>query len=200
MQMTVTVRTVDDEFPSGAQPVRLPGAMVDLPVPPDLSLALGYRGDARFVGFFWSSLGDQPISTDGVDSGTAQGSAYLAYKRHRTVAPLLEPFDLGSSDREAVHMLLIDREASRCSVASVAEARAFLERQHPPAPVLSPQQQAAFLMELDRLLDEWRERPLDHEALAREIAEQQGRVGRMMTFLDRCPSPLTPGEVIGGQK
>jgi hypothetical protein len=32
----------------------LPGQPVDIPLPPYLPLTLGYRGDARFVGFFWS--------------------------------------------------------------------------------------------------------------------------------------------------
>ena len=165
----------------------LPGQPVDIPMPPDLTLTLGYRGNARFVGFFWSPLGDQLVATDGIHSGTAQSWAYLTFRRHRAVSPLLAPFDLGSSEEDGTHMLLIDRDANRASVAPVADARTFLAEQHPPAPELTAEQQEAFRAELDRLLAEWRTRPVDHAAVAREMAEQQGRVGRMMAWLDMCP-------------
>jgi hypothetical protein len=86
-------------------------------------------------------------------------------------------------------MLLIDREANRASVALVAEAGAFLEGQHLPAPELTPEQQEALNRELERLMKEWRERPVDHETVAREMAEQRARVGRMMSWLDIAPVP-----------
>ena len=141
------------------------------------------------MGFFWSPLGDQLVTTDGRSSGTAQSWAFLSFRRHPAVAPLLEPFDLGSSEEGALHMLLIDRSANRASIAPVAEARTFLEAQHPPAPELTPEQQEAFNRELERLMKEWRQRPIDREAVAREMAEQRGRIGRMMSFLDMCPEP-----------
>jgi hypothetical protein len=172
----------------------LPGQRVDIPLPPELTEALGYRGAARFVGFFWSPLGDQLVATDGVNSGTAQSFAFLGYKRHRTVAPLLAPFDLGSSEEDGTHMLLIDRQMNQAAITPVAEARDFLARQHTPAPELTPEQQAAFQKELERLLAEWRQRPVDHDAVAREMAEQRARVGRMMSWLDMAPvPPAKPG-------
>jgi hypothetical protein len=172
----------------------LPGQRIDLPLPPDLTETFGYRGDARFVGFFWSPLGDQLVATDGVNSGTAQSWAYLGYRRHKAVFPLLAPFDLGSSEEDGTHMLLIDREMNQASIAPVGEARDFLARQHPPAPELTQEQQAAFQKELERLLAEWRQRPVDHEAVARQMAEQRARVGRMMSWLDMAPvPPAKPG-------
>ncbi len=33
----------------------------------------------------------------------------------------------------------------------------------------------------------WREEPVDPEALARRMAEQRGRIGRMQAWLDLCP-------------
>lgn len=172
----------------------LPGQRVDIPLPPELAETFGYGGEARFVGFFWSPLGDQLVATDGVNSGTAQSWTYLAYKRHRSVAPLLAPFDLGSSEEDGTHMLLIDRQMNRANIAPVAEARDFLARQHTPAPELTPEQQEAFRMELDRLLAERRARPVDHEAVARQMTEQRARVGRMMSWLDMAPvPPAKPG-------
>src|SRR5215211_407783 len=98
----------------------LPGTPVDLPLPPGLTVCLGYRGDARFVVFHWSPFGDQLVFDDGRSSGTAQSWAFLAYKRHRAVEPLLRGYDLGSSEEEATHVLLIDREANRASIATPA--------------------------------------------------------------------------------
>jgi hypothetical protein len=172
----------------------LPGQRVDIPLPPELAETFGYRGDARFVGFYWSPLGDQLVATDGVNSGTAQSWAFLAYKRHRAVAPLLSPFDLGSSEEDGAHVLLIDREMNQASIATVAEARVLLAGQHPPAPELTPEQQEAFQGEMERLLAEWRTRPVDHAAVARQMAEQQGRMGRMVSWLDMAPvPPAKPG-------
>lgn len=171
----------------------LPGQPVDLPLPPDLCLTLGYGGPARYVGFTWSPFGDQLVYTDGISSGTAQSWAFLAYKRHRAVAPLLEPFDLGSSEEDGTHMILIDRAENRASVAPVAEARAFLQAQHPPAPDLNPEQREEFEREVERLLAEHRARPIDHAAIAKAMEEQRGRVGRMMSWLDQCPVPPRRG-------
>jgi hypothetical protein len=172
----------------------MPGQPVDIPLPPAFTETLGFRGDARYVGFYYSPLGDQLVVTDGVNSGTGQTWAYLGYKRHRAVASLLAPFDLGSSEEDAVHMLLIDRETNRASVAPVSEARDFLTWQHPPAPELTPEQQMEFNRELERLMKEWRERPVDHEAIAREMQEQRRRVGRMMSWLDMAPVPPLQGQ------
>jgi hypothetical protein len=172
----------------------LPGQRIDIPLPPNVTETFGYRGEARFVGFFWSPLGDQLVATDGVHSGTAQSWAYLGYRRHPAVAPLLAPFDLGSSEEDGTHMLLIDRQTNQASIVPVAEARDFLTRQHPPAPELTLEQQEAFQKELERLLAEWRQRPVDLEAVARQMAEQRARVGRMMSWLDMAPvPPAKPG-------
>ncbi len=169
--------------------MNLPGAPIDLPLPPDVTAAFGYRGDARFVGFYWSPAGDDVVYDDGRSSGSGQSWSFLAYKRHRAVAPLLRDVDLGSSEEDGTHVLLIDRTANRASVAHAAEARAFLQQQHPPEPELTPEQQAEFEKELTRLLAEHRTRPIDHEAIAREMNEQRGRVGRMMSWLDMAPVP-----------
>ena len=165
----------------------LPGQPIDLPLPPELTECLGYTGNARFVSFRWSY--DDLFYDDGQSSGTAQGWTFQAYARHRAVAPLIDPHDLGGSDHMAPFVLLIDREINRASIAPIAEAREFLQAQHPPAPELTPEQQAAFERELERLMKEWREKPVDHDAIAKEMAEQRGRVARMMSWLAMCPEP-----------
>ena len=75
------------------------------------------------------------------------------------MAPHLADYDLGSSEEDAAHMLLIDREERRASVAPVAEAREFLVAQHPPAPEMTPEEQEAFQREFTKLLEEMRNRP-----------------------------------------
>jgi hypothetical protein len=71
----------------------------------------------------------------------------------------------------------------------VAEVSEFLVAQHPPAPELTAEQQEEFNRELERLMEEWRARPVDHEAIAREREAQNGRVRRMISWLDMCPMP-----------
>ena len=172
----------------------LPGQHVDVPLPPELAETFGYRGDARYVAFYHSPLGDEVTYTDGRSTGSGATWSFLAYRRHRAVAPLLADWNLGYSDVDAEYALVIDREANRASIAPLATATAFLAAQHPPEPELTPVQQAAFQRELERLLAEWRTRPVDHAAVAHEMAEQRARVGRMMSWLDMAPvPPAKPG-------
>lgn len=165
----------------------LPGRPVDIPLVPEFCECIGYGGNARFVSLRWSY--DDLFYDDGRSSGTAQSWTFQAFARHRAVAPLLDPHDLGGADHEALLVLLIGREKSRASIASVVEARAFLKNQWPPEPPLTEEQEAAFHRELDRIFAEQRSRPIDHDAIAKAMAEQRGRVGRMMSFLDMCPVP-----------
>ncbi|MBA4191778.1 MAG: hypothetical protein C0467_27680 [Planctomycetaceae bacterium] len=153
---------------------------------------MGYRGNARFVSFRWSY--DDLWFDDGASSGSAQGWIFQAFARHRAIEPLLSPHDLGGSDHAAPFVLLIDREKNRARITPAAEAKAFLQDQWPPEPPLTPEEQVSFEREFTRLLDEMRQRPVDHEAIAREMVEQRGRVGRMMSFLDMCPVPPKQGQ------
>lgn len=139
------------------------------------------------MSFRWSF--GELIADDGQSPGTANGWAFSSYARHRAVAPLLDPQDLGSDDHAAPAVLLIDREANRATITPAAEAREFLRDQWPPMAELTPEQQAAFGKEFPRLLAEQNSQPVDNEAIARQMQEQRGRVGRLMSFLDLCPEP-----------
>ncbi len=79
------------------------------PVPPMLEKAIGYSGDARFVSFHWTPAGDEADYDDGQRAGTGEWQGYLAYVDHPTVRPLLTQYQLGSSDSEAEHSLILDR-------------------------------------------------------------------------------------------
>jgi hypothetical protein len=173
----------------------LPGTPLELPLPPELAEAFGYSGDSRFVGFYWSPCGDEVIHTDGRSTGTGQSWTFLSYRRHRAVSPLLDGWNLGYSDQDAEHCLLLDRERNRASIATLTEARAFLEDQHPPMPELTPEEAAAIRERIEQVLEEWRSREVDPAELRRLMDEQRGRVKRMVAFLDKCPVPPAAGQM-----
>jgi hypothetical protein len=52
------------------------------------------------------------------------------FTRHRTIAPHLQAYNLGSSDEEATHWLLIDREAGAMYVGKAREVLAVLRGQY----------------------------------------------------------------------
>jgi hypothetical protein len=83
---------------------------LNVPVPPVLATAVGYTGEARYVAFHWTPYGDEAEYFDGRRSATGNWQAFLAYIQHPAVSPLLEGYDFGSSDSEAKHCLIVDRE------------------------------------------------------------------------------------------
>ncbi|VTR91611.1 Uncharacterized protein OS=Pelobacter propionicus (strain DSM 2379) GN=Ppro_3759 PE=4 SV=1 [Gemmata massiliana] len=161
-------------------------------MPPELAAALGYPGAARFVAFHVSPFGDDLVFSDGRHSGSGHSWTFLAYKRHRAVAALLAPWDLGSPDTHGGHWLVFDRIGGRASVAPAAEADAFLRGQHPPAPELAPDEARALRAEIARALDAWRTSAVDPEEVRRLMDEHRDRVARVMAFLDACPTAPEP--------
>src|SRR5918998_3376160 len=106
------------------------------PVPPILAKAIGYTGEARYVAFNWTPYGDEAEYFDGRRSATGNWQAFLAYIQHPAVSPLLQDYDLGSSDSEARHALVLDRKKLEIFIAPVKEAQAFVSAQWPPqAPI-----------------------------------------------------------------
>src|SRR5262245_9226680 len=104
---------------------------VNIPVPPMLALAIGYMGDAQFVSFQWSPYGDEAEYSDGRLSATGDWQAFLAYVQHPAVSPHLEGYDLGSSESEAKHALILDREHFEVFIAPVRDAERILTEQWP---------------------------------------------------------------------
>jgi hypothetical protein len=98
-----------------------------------LEAACGYTGEARYVAFYWIPGGDELVWNTGWSSATGEWMAWLTWTRHRRVAPLLAPYDFGSSDGEAHHWLLLDRESRACQVGTPEAVYAFL-RTHNPLP------------------------------------------------------------------
>ena len=103
------------------------------PVPPMLAKAMGYKGEARYVSFQWTPYGDEAEYSDGRLSATGNWQAFLAYIQHPVVSPFLQEYDLGSSDSEARHALILDRDKHDIMIAPVKETKKFLEAQWPPS-------------------------------------------------------------------
>src|SRR3954471_7285222 len=94
-----------------------------IPIPPQLLDALNYPGDARLVSLCWTCCGDTSWYDDGRSSGTGDAWSYPAYVRHPAVTPHLAAWDLGSSDEEGGHRLLLDLHAVTVSIGTAAEVR-----------------------------------------------------------------------------
>lgn len=101
---------------------------LSIPVPPMLEEALGYQETARYVGFYWG-VGDESYVNDGRCMTTGEWDAFLLFVRHRSVEWHLHGYDLGSSEDEARHWLILDREERLLSVAPAVIAQQVLQGQ-----------------------------------------------------------------------
>jgi len=120
------------------------------PVPPMLGKAIGYNGEARFVSFHWTPGGDEADYDDGQRAGTGEWEGYLMFVGHPTVYPHLTQYNLGDSDSEAQHALILDRQERALYVASIKDAETFLAQQWPSAkPAMTQQEYFALLLNED---------------------------------------------------
>ena len=82
------------------------------PLPPGFLAAFGYRGGRRFVALYWEPCGDESCYCDGVSTacGLTDNWLYLDFVRQSHVLRWREEhvLDLGSSDGEAKHWLVVD--------------------------------------------------------------------------------------------
>jgi hypothetical protein len=139
---------------------------LDVPVPPLLERALGYTGSATWVSFYWEPAGDEAMYDDGRAGGTGAWDAFLLYTRHRTVAPHLEPYHLGSSDAPAQHRLVLNRATRALFVVPEREAVRQVRAQWPAMPGLCSQTAA----EVERLSQE------SHRALRERLARPSAEI------------------------
>jgi hypothetical protein len=156
-----------------------------VPVPPMLSKAIGYKGEARFVSFQWTPYGDEADYSDGRMSATGNWHAFLAYVRHPAVSPFLKEYDLGSSDSEARHALILDRRKFEIMIAPVKEAQAFLSAQWPPQPPIRMSKEEYLAMLSKALKSVKQPEDIDIEDIQRRIKEQYALVEDMQRWLDK---------------
>jgi hypothetical protein len=160
-----------------------------IPVPRNLAALCGYPGEARYVGLCWQPCGDECEYDDGRLSGTGSWGPYLAYTRHLAVGPALAAFDLGSSDAEPKHLLIIDQAERKAVVADVRTGRDFLRRQpHPPLPDLDAAdagETLAGFLDLSR----WREVEIDQAEIEARMRAEAEQTEEMLRFLDGFLGP-----------
>jgi hypothetical protein len=153
------------------------------PLWPRLSVALGYTGGARWVAFYLSA--DKARYADGASSGGSDTGLFLAYRRHRKIAPHLAGARLGSADEEARDWLVADTHHHLWYLAPSEPARRFLCLQWPSSEGLPLEYTEA---ELARLEEAWHEvaAPPDwHERLAEALRESRANYRLMQQWLDQ---------------
>jgi hypothetical protein len=158
---------------------------VDLPVPPMLSKVFGYKGKARYVAFYWSPYGDEAEYTDGRLSATGNWQAFLAYIQHPAASPFLDTYDLGSSDGEATHALILDLDKQEVLIAPMKEARIFLREQWPPEPPIQMSKEDQLAIISEALKNAKQPDHIDTEEIQRRIEEQFKLIEDMQKWLDR---------------
>jgi hypothetical protein len=159
------------------------------PVPPMLEQAIGYTGEARLVSFYWIPGGDETYYDDGQRAGTGNWQGYLAYVQHPAIHPLLAPYDLGSSDREGTHSLILDRTERTLYVAPRRDAQRFLAQQWPKTePVhMTPKEWKEWTEILTTAMKhaQRQQGQIDPEDIQRRIEEQYALVEALQEWLDR---------------
>ncbi len=150
-----------------------------------LAKAIGYTGDARYVAFNWTPYGDEAEYFDGRRSATGNWQAFLAYVQHPAISPLLEGYDMGSSESEATHCLILDREKIELLIGPVKEARVFLTEQWPPEPPLRMSQEEYLAKVSEALRNVKPLDAIDIEEVQRRIDEQYALIEQMENWLDR---------------
>jgi hypothetical protein len=160
---------------------------LDVPVPPPIfEEALGYDGQATWLGIYWTAMGDEVMITDGRTAFTGNWQPYLAYRNHKNIYAVLGRHDLGSSDNEATEWLLLDRTSRTFFVASIAEAEEQLKNQwpsEPPAPPLTEAERHtlydAFQKAVERYNTEFKA-----EDIEQQIKQNHERYEAFLTWLN----------------
>ena len=110
--------------------------IIGIPVPPSFGEILGYRGTARYVGYYWK--GGELCWHDGQAGGNnAQWHAWRLWEQHPRVAPYLQPFEFVNDYGAPKHWLVLDRLGRRIYAGAAEVARAALEAQHGTSAVMT---------------------------------------------------------------
>lgn len=185
-------------------------------LPDEFWPAFGYEGQARFVSMFWTPFGDEAIYTDGRVEADGNWQAYTMLMDHPTNAELLrypcwfcrgrgttndlenEPceesfgagtleYNLGSSEFQATHVLIADREERRVYVAPRWAGEQFLREQWPPSEPLAVDEDS-FMEALRQAMAELG--TPDQGEVERAMQEAQVRLAALQQALYPDPIPV----------
>ena len=137
-----------------------------------LSKAFGYKGETRYVAFKWTPYGDEAEYSDGRVSANGNWQAFLSYVQHPAASTSLNNYDLGSSESEAKHTLMLDRDKLEMMIAPVAVAEIFLKEQWPPEPPIQMSKEEYLAMISEKLKNVKQPDDIDIEEIQRRIEEQ----------------------------
>jgi len=158
-----------------------------------LEAALGYRGTARYVAFYWIPAGDELMWDEGWRSADGAWQGWLTFTRHPRVAPVLAPFHFGDSDTPPTHWLLLDRETRTCCVGTAAAVQQALYTGNPAPdaaawPVLGAGEPIAALTEdaLQAFLEGFRDVQvtITPEEIHQQMAEHARLLEALLTWLN----------------
>jgi hypothetical protein len=158
---------------------------LNIPVPPMLAKAIGYSGKARFVSFQWTPYGDETDYSDGRVSATGNWQAFLAFIHHPIVSPHLEEYNLGSSDYEAKHALILDQKELTLFVAPVREAEKFLSEQWPKEPPVTMSQEEYTVLVMKVLKNVKPPKDVSIAEIQWRIERQYAIVEELQQWLDK---------------
>jgi hypothetical protein len=166
---------------------------LEVPLPADAAKLFGYPGESRFVGFFWDPIGDEVYYDDTrFYNGYGTTPVFLLYRQHPAVSCHLDEYNLGDSEEEATHWLIIDRETNRASIATSQDAKVFLKSQHPPEAWRYPshEQMEELVQEISAAFEKVsRELRIDPEEMNLIMLEERRTLERMTAYLDRFIPP-----------
>jgi hypothetical protein len=170
-----------------AKPISFAGLTpLNAPVPPMLEKAIDYHGEARFVSFHWTPYGDEADYNDGQRGGTGNWQGFLAFVQHPTVYPLLSEYNFGSSEDDAQHALILDRQARKLYIASIKDTDTFLGQQWPKTePIrLTREEWERFKAEAIKNIKQKQEN-INMEDIHRRMEEQYAIVEDLQHWLNK---------------
>jgi hypothetical protein len=170
-------------LPTAGELVRLA-----LPCPPQLVELVGYDGLGRLVALWWSPFGDGLMFSDGTLTATGNRRGWLCFCEHPLVQVFLEDYQLGDSEDEAEHWLLVDRYFGTLDVGLARDVKALLATQ--PSELcaltadLSPSVAQVLLERArDAHIERERKRAQERQAQVRSWREREQELLEQLTAL-----------------
>jgi hypothetical protein len=161
-------------------------ARLNLPVPPKFARICGYNGDERFISLYWTPYGDEVIFDDNYVSGTGEWMGFLMFLHRQTVQERLWAFDLGSSEFEARHALMLDRLTRTLYVGTLPEVRAFLQSVQPLEQTPELLSEAEFERAVQEAKEAFENMPQpDEDEIHRRLVERQEQLTELRAWLDQ---------------